>query len=131
MLALSREGYRWRDISISETLSVLSHRGFRSLARRHLAQGLDEMKRSVWRPMFVRELQRLVPEIADRHLVRAPAGVRAQALDDDGALVDDFLIRPEPAPDGSTSTLHVLNAPSPAATASLEIGSELARRLAF
>lgn len=131
VLALSREGYRWRDISISETLSVLSHRGFRSLARRHLAQGLDEMKRSVWRPMFVRELQRLVPEIADRHLVRAPAGVRAQALDDDGALVDDFLIRPEPAPDGSTSTLHVLNAPSPAATASLEIGSELARRLAF
>lgn len=131
VLALSREGYRWRDVSLTETLSVLSDRGFRALARRHLSQGLEEIKRSLWRPMFVRELQRLVPEIADRHLVRAPAGVRAQALRDDGTLVDDFLIHSEDAHNGSATTLHVLNAPSPAATASLEIGSELARRLAL
>lgn len=131
VLALSREGYRWRDVSITETLSVLADRGFRTLAIRHLSNGLDEMKRSLWRPLFVRELQRLIPEIADRHLVRAPAGVRAQALRDDGALVDDFLIHSEEARDGSTSALHVLNAPSPAATASLEIGAELARRLQF
>lgn len=131
VLALSREGYRWRDVSLAETLSVLADRGFRALARRHLSQGLEEIKRSLWRPLFLRELQRLVPEISARHLVRAPAGVRAQALLEDGTLVDDFLIRSEEAHDGSATTLHVLNAPSPAATASLEIGSELARRLAL
>lgn len=131
VLALSREGYRWRDVSLTETLSVLADRGFRALARRHLSQGLEEIKRSLWRPMFLRELQRLVPEISARHLVRAPAGVRAQALRDDGTLVDDFLIRSEELHDGSATALHVLNAPSPAATASLEIGSELARRLAL
>jgi L-2-hydroxyglutarate oxidase len=131
VLALSREGYRWRDVSFAETLAVLADRGFHSLAARHRTQGLDEMKRSLWKPLFVRELQRLVPEITSRHLVRAPAGVRAQALRNDGALVDDFLIHSEEALDGSTSALHVLNAPSPAATASLEIGAELARRLTF
>lgn len=131
VLALSREGYRWRDVSLTDTLSVLADRGFRKLATSHLSHGIDEMKRSLWRPLFVRELQRLVPEIADHDLVRAPAGVRAQALGDDGALIDDFLIHSEEAHDGSTSALHVLNAPSPAATASLEIGAELARRLTF
>lgn len=129
VLALRREGYRWRDVSATEMLALLRHRGFRTLATRHLRQGLEEMKRSLWRPLFVRELQRLVPEISGADLVRAPAGVRAQALDDDGNLVDDFLIRTEKAPDGGPAALHVLNAPSPAATASLEIGAELARRL--
>ncbi len=129
VLALSREGYRWRDVSPGELLGLARHRGFRALARRHLGSGVEEMKRSLWRPLFVRELQRLVPELSGEDLVRSPAGVRAQALGDDGSLIDDFLIRTQRCADGTISALHVLNAPSPAATASLEIGAELARRL--
>ena len=86
------------------------------------------MRRSLWKPLFVRELQRLVPEIQSRDLVRSPAGVRAQALSDDGDLMDDFVITETDGPAGR-GALHVLNAPSPAATSSLEIGAEIARRL--
>jgi len=124
VLALSREGYRWRDLRPTELWDTLSYPGFRTLARVHLRQGLEEMVRSVWRPMFLRSLQQLVPDLDEADLVRAPAGVRAQAVTPEGALVDDFLIVERPG------ELHVLNAPSPAATSSLEIGAEVARRLA-
>ncbi len=131
VLALSREGYRWRDISLRETMAVFADHGFRSFASKYYSEGLAEMRRSVYKPLFLRELQRLVPEIRSDQLRRAPAGVRAQALRDDGTLVDDFLIRESDSVDGSPTALHVLNAPSPAATASLEIGSEIARRITW
>ncbi len=123
VLALAREGYRWRDVDLRQLWGTLRYPGFRTLARRHARQGAEEMARSVWRPMFLRSLQRLVPELTEQDLVRAPAGVRAQAVSRDGSLVDDFLIQEAPG------QLHVLNAPSPAATSALEIGSEIASRL--
>jgi L-2-hydroxyglutarate oxidase len=123
VLALSREGYRWRDVSLRDLSDAFGHPGFRHLARRHLGQGAREMLRSLWPPLFVRSLRRLVPELRARDLEPAPAGVRAQAVGVDGSLVDDFLI------DAEGPMVHVLNAPSPAATASLEIAEELVRRL--
>lgn len=122
VLALAREGYRWRDIEPAELWATVRSPAFRHLARRHVGTGFDEVVRSLWRRRFVRDLQRLVPALTDDDLVRAPAGVRAQAVRADGSLVDDFMIVERPG------ELHVLNAPSPAATSSLEIGAELARR---
>lgn len=123
VLALAREGYRWRDVNGRDTWQTVSHPGFRRLARRHARTGLGEMQRSVSKRAFVRALQRLVPEIRPQDLVRAPAGVRAQALRGDGSLIDDFAI------EQTAHALHVVNAPSPAATASLEIGRSIAARL--
>jgi L-2-hydroxyglutarate oxidase len=124
VLALAREGYRWRDVRPGELLDTLRSPAFRHLARRHARQGLTEVVRSLSRRRFLASLQRLVPELTDEDLVPAPSGVRAQAVRPDGGLVDDFLIVERPG------ELHVLNAPSPAATSSLEIGAEIARRLA-
>ena len=131
VLALRREGYRWRDIRAGELAATLAYPGFRRLARKHLRAGLAEMRRSAWKPLFVRELQRLVPEITSDDLVRSPAGVRAQAVGPDGQLIDDFLIEESTGSPGGRQgrTLHVLNAPSPAATASIEIGREISGRL--
>jgi L-2-hydroxyglutarate oxidase len=123
VLALAREGYRWRDVSLRDLGEELREPGLRHLARRHLRQGAAEVLRSLWRPMFLRSLQRLVPALTAADLVRAPSGVRAQALRPDGSLVDDFLLVEAPG------QLHVLNAPSPAATSSLEIGRTVAGRL--
>jgi L-2-hydroxyglutarate oxidase len=123
VLALSREGYRWRDLSVRDVAGTLAYPGFRALARKHLGQGGQEMLRSIWPPLFLRSLRKLVPELTHRDLERSPAGVRAQAVRVNGTLVDDFLI------DEGIGMLHVLNAPSPAATASLEIAEELVRRL--
>ena len=121
--ALAREGYRWRDVDPRELLSGLRSPAFRHLARHHARYGIDEVVRSLSERRFLAELQRLVPELRAEHLRPAPSGVRAQAVLDDGTLVDDFLLVEGPG------SLHVLNAPSPAATASLEIGAEIARRL--
>lgn len=120
VLALAREGYRWRTVRPRELAATLGYRGFRALARRHARQGAAEMARSLSRRRFAASLARLVPEVAAADLVRAPAGVRAQALRPDGGLVDDFLIVEQPG------AVHVLNAPSPAATSSLEIGAHVA-----
>ncbi|MCP4435932.1 MAG: L-2-hydroxyglutarate oxidase [Actinomycetia bacterium] len=127
VLAFSREGYRWRDLNPRDLLDTLRYPGFRALARDNLRQGLAEMQRSAVKALFLRELQRLVPDIGSSDLHRHPAGVRAQAVSEDGSLVDDFLI--ERSGDARSQVMHVLNAPSPAATASLEIGAEIARRL--
>lgn len=124
VLALAREGYRWRDVVPAELADTLRSPAFRRLAARHARQGLVEMARSASRHLFLRGLQRLVPDLTDADLVRSASGVRAQAVLGDGSLVDDFLIVERPG------ELHVLNAPSPAATSSLEIGVEVARRLA-
>jgi L-2-hydroxyglutarate oxidase LhgO len=120
VLAFAREGYRRRDVRPLELLSTLTDRGFLRLASRYLRTGLGEMWRDWWKPAFVRELQRYVPEVRADQLVFGPSGVRAQALARDGTLVDDFDLG------GSARILHVRNAPSPAATSSLAIGGMLA-----
>jgi L-2-hydroxyglutarate oxidase len=127
VLALSREGYRWREIDAAEVAAILRYTGFRRLARANMREGLAEMRRSAWKPLMTREIKRMFPGIEGKDLVRSPAGVRAQAVRPDGELVDDFLIQRSGA--AGAEVVHVLNAPSPAATASLEIGAEIAHRL--
>lgn len=123
VLAFAREGYTRTTINLVDLIETLGYAGFRKLAAKHLRAGLGEMWRSVSKAAFVRALQRLVPEVRAEHLVPAPAGVRAQAVAPDGALVDDFALV------ARGRILHVLNAPSPAATASLAIGAHIAERL--
>ena len=120
VLAFAREGYRRRDLNVRDLAGTLAYAGFRRLAARYLRTGLAEMWRDWWKPAFVRELQRYVPEIRSDQLTFGPSGVRAQALARDGSLVDDFSLG------GSGRILHVQNAPSPAATSSLAIGRMLA-----
>ena len=123
VLALAREGYRWGTVRPVDVWDLARHRGTWRLARRHWRTGLDEVHRSLRHPVLVRALQRLVPALAGDDLVPAEAGVRAQAVGRDGALLDDFVIEETP------SAVNVVNAPSPAATASLEIGRLVAERV--
>ncbi len=119
VLALAREGYRHRDVNVRDMASSLAFPGFWRMARKHWRNGLDEWHRSLSKPAFVRALQRLLPEVRETDLVPGGSGVRAQALKPDGSLVDDFQFVP------SGKVLHVLNVPSPAATASLAIGKAI------
>lgn len=119
VLAFRREGYRRTDFSLSDLGSSLAFPGFWRMAAKNWRSGLDEFHRSFSKPAFVRALQRLVPEVNSEDLVPGGSGVRAQALTRDGALVDDFQFVP------SGRMLHVLNVPSPAATASLVIGRNI------
>lgn len=123
VLALSREGYRWADLSASDLAEVLMFSGFWRLASRHLGEGLREVGRSLSKRAFVRSLQRLVPEIGADDVIRSSAGVRAQALTPDGRLYDDFLLLE------AENVVHVCNAPSPGATSSLQIGQAIADRV--
>ncbi|MGW7261116.1 L-2-hydroxyglutarate oxidase [Streptomyces sp. NPDC054834] len=120
--ALAREGYGWGVVRPREAAGTLAWPGSWAIARRHWRYGLGEFRRSVSKAAFTEAVRRLLPAVEEGDLVRAPAGVRAQAVLRDGTLVDDFLIREGPR------AVHVLNAPSPAATASLPIGREVARR---
>lgn len=120
VLALKREGYRWTDVSPRDVAASASWPGLWRLAARFWKTAAFEVWRSLVKSAFVRDLQRLVPEIRDEDLFRAGAGVRAQAMERNGALVDDFRIV------HSENAIHVLNAPSPAATASLAIGQKIA-----
>lgn len=123
VLAFAREGYFKTTVNLRDLTETLTFGGFWKLAARHWRSGFQEILRSLSRTEFVRSLQRLVPEITEADVIPCAAGVRAQALLDDGSLVDDFLIRQE------AGIIHVLNAPSPAATASLEIGRHIASLL--
>jgi L-2-hydroxyglutarate oxidase len=116
VLALAREGYRHTDVGVRDLASSIAFPGFWRMAGKHWRNGLDEWYRSLSKAAFVRALQRLLPEVEEKDLVPGGSGVRAQALKPDGALVDDFQFVP------SGKVLHVLNVPSPAATASLMIG---------
>ncbi|MFF0890331.1 L-2-hydroxyglutarate oxidase [Streptomyces sp. NPDC003456] len=120
--ALAREGYRRTTLSPRELASTLAWPGSWHIARRHWRYGAGELRRSLSRSAFTRAVRRMLPAVSEDDLVPAAAGVRAQAVLRDGTLVDDFLIREGPR------TVHVLNAPSPAATASLPIGREVGRR---
>jgi len=120
--ALAREGYDWGVVRPRELGATLAWPGARRMARQHWRYGVGELHRSVSKRAFTRAVRRLMPAVTAGDLVPAQAGVRAQAVLRDGTLVDDFLIEEGPR------TVHVLNAPSPAATASLPIGREVARR---
>jgi L-2-hydroxyglutarate oxidase len=119
VLALRREGYRRMDFHLGEAMETLTYRGFLAMARRQWGYGLAEYRRSLFKSAFVRSLQKLVPEVRAEDLVPRASGVRAMALAPDGTLVDDFRFVPK------DRFLHVLNVPSPAATASLPIGREI------
>ena len=119
VLASRREGYRWRDFNLGETMEVFLDSGFRAMARQHWRNGLGEFRRSLRKREFVRSCQRLVPAVRMEDMTPGGSGVRAQAVAPDGVLVDDFRFV------ARERFLHVLNVPSPAATASLPIGREI------
>ena len=119
VLAFRREGYRRTDFDFVETMEVAKYSGFQSMARLHWKNGLSEMRRSWSKRLFVRSCQRLLPEVRMEDMTPGGSGVRAQAVAADGTLVDDFRFV------ARERFLHVLNVPSPAATASLPIGREI------
>jgi L-2-hydroxyglutarate oxidase len=122
VLALAREGYSWRRVRPRDVADAVTYGGLWRLARRHYRYGLTEVRRSLSRARFAASLARLVPELTRDDIVPAGAGVRAQAIAPDGSLVDDFLFVARPG------QVHVLNAPSPAATSSLEIARHIVDR---
>jgi L-2-hydroxyglutarate oxidase LhgO len=122
VLALARERYRRAAVDLRDAVSALTYPGSWRFAARHVRTGAAEVHRDVSKRAFVRDMQRYVPSVRADDVTFGPTGIRAQALGRDGTLVDDFLIV------GTERMMHVLNAPSPAATASLAIGEELAER---
>jgi L-2-hydroxyglutarate oxidase LhgO len=123
VFALAREGYRWRDVDLRGLAATLRWPGTRRLFAANWRTGVDEVARSLSKTLFVRAARRYLRGIETADVVRAPAGVRAQAVDADGSLVDDFRI------ESSGATSWVRNAPSPAATSSLAIAEVLVERL--
>jgi L-2-hydroxyglutarate oxidase len=123
VLSLKREGYKKTDFDLRDFAEVMTYPGFWRLAAKHADEGIQEIIRSFNKAAFVRSLQRLIPEVQSEDLVPTHAGVRAQALMNDGKLVDDFLIVK------GEHSIHVCNAPSPAATSSIEIGKAVAAQI--
>jgi L-2-hydroxyglutarate oxidase len=119
VFAFKREGYNKVSFDLNDTIETFQFPGFWKLAYKHWRMGLDEMYRSFSKQAFLRGLQQLVPAIQSHHIQPAPAGVRAMALDHNGEIVDDFYFVK------SRNEIHVLNAPSPAATAGLSLGDEI------
>ncbi len=124
VLAFAREGYQWADLIPQELWETLRFSGFRTIARKYWQTGLGEIYRSLNKSAFLHALQRLVPELQAQDLLPGGSGVRAQAISTGGALVDDFVITSSP------HAVHVLNAPSPGATASLAIGRQIVSQAA-
>ena len=123
VLALKREGYRKSDLSLKDFAELVAFPGFWRMARAQWRNGVDEMRRSLSKSRFLASLQRLIPRLQAHDITEGGSGVRAQAVGLDGKLIDDFHIQSAPG------MIHVLNAPSPAATSSLVIGREIADRL--
>ncbi len=121
VLAFKREGYKKSQINFAELGETLAWPGFQKVAAKYWKTGFGEMHRSFSKAAFTKALQKLLPEIQEEDLVEGGAGVRAQACDRDGGLVDDFLILEE------KQVINVCNAPSPAATSSLAIGETVSR----
>jgi L-2-hydroxyglutarate oxidase len=119
VFAFAREGYRWRDIAPRDVWDAVSYPGFLKMASHNLGNGAQEMIRSASRTLFAASLAKLVPSVRRGDIVPSGSGVRAQAIRPDGSLADDFIIQYAPR------QVHVLNAPSPAATASLEIAAAI------
>lgn len=123
VLAFKREGYKKTDINLFELAEIFGWRGFRIVMKKYWKVGLEEFYRSYSKKAFTKALQRLVPEIQEKDLIEGSSGVRAQACDDKGNLIDDFYFVEQ------DKILHVCNAPSPAATASLSIGNYIAQKV--
>ncbi|NET02908.1 MAG: L-2-hydroxyglutarate oxidase [Sphaerospermopsis sp. SIO1G1] len=123
VLSLKREGYKKTDFDFKDFAEVITYPGFWKLAAKHSDEGIKEIIRSFSKAAFVRSLQKLIPEVRAEDLVPTHAGVRAQALKNNGSLVDDFLIIT------GENSIHVCNAPSPAATSSLEIGKAIVNQI--
>jgi L-2-hydroxyglutarate oxidase len=119
VLALAREGYRWRDANLKDLAGMAAFPGFWKMLGKHGASGLSEMRNSLWKRGYLELCRRYCPELTLADLDPYPSGVRAQAVMADGSMVHDFLIR------SSQRSLHVCNAPSPAATSALPIGAYL------
>ncbi|MDW0117481.1 L-2-hydroxyglutarate oxidase [Sporosarcina thermotolerans] len=124
VLAFKREGYNKTDINVKDLAEVLTYPGFWKMAMPNMKEGMKEYVRSFSKKAFLHSLQRLIPELTEKDIVPTHAGVRAQALMQDGSMVDDFAIF------AGTNSLHVCNAPSPAATASIQIGNAVVDRIA-
>ena len=123
VLAFSKEGYKWTDINFVDLTKVLTFPGMLKLGKKYFRTGISEMYRSLNKKIFVKEIQKLINGVDLKDIKQIPSGVRAQAVDKDGNLVDDFLFE-----EGENS-LHVLNSPSPAATASLAIGESIVSKV--
>ena len=123
VLAFSREGYSWSKFNLFQTLETITYKGMVKLGSRYFKTGISEMYRSLNKTAFVKEVNKLLPGIQANDLLQRPSGVRAQAVSEKGDLLDDFLF------EEGTQSLHVLNAPSPAATASLAIGEYIASKV--
>ncbi len=123
VLAFSKEGYKWTDINFADLTKVLTFPGMLKLGKKYFRTGISEMYRSLNKNIFVKEIQKLINGVNLKDIKQIPSGVRAQAVDKDGNLVDDFLFE-----EGENS-LHVLNSPSPAATASLAIGESIVSKI--
>ena len=123
VLAFSKEGYKWTDINFVDLTKVLTFPGMIKLGKKYFKTGISEMYRSLNKNVFVKEIQKLIKGVDPRDIQQIPSGVRAQAVDKAGNLVDDFLF------EKGVNSLHVLNSPSPAATASLAIGESIASKI--
>ena len=119
VFAFGREAYLKTDFNLADVTECLTYPGFIKMAAKHWKNGLGEMWRSCSKFAFVKALQRLIPEIQSNDIEAAPAGIRAQAINAKGELVDDFMI------ERSGNSIHVCNAPSPAATAALNVGQTI------
>jgi L-2-hydroxyglutarate oxidase len=119
VLAFKRTGYKKTDIDLSQIAEMIFYSGFWKMAKKHYRMGIEEFRRSFSKKLFVKSLQKLIPDLTEDDIVPGGSGVRAQALDRDGKLLDDFRIIQ------TDKMIHVLNAPSPAATASLSIGDTI------
>ena len=123
VLAFKREGYRKRDISLTDTLEILGSSGIRRVLQNNLRSGLSEMKNSLCKSGYLRRVQKYCPSLTLKDLQPWPAGVRAQAVSPDGKLIDDFLFVTTPR------SIHTCNAPSPAATSALPIGAHIVSKV--
>ena len=123
VLAFAREGYNKTDFNFRDLWDALSYKGFRKLAFKYWRKGLGEMWRSYNQAAFVKELQKLIPAVTSQDLEPHPAGVRAMAITPAGEMHDDFAFLE------TKRCVHVVNAPSPAATASLRIGQHIANKI--
>ena len=122
VFSFAREGYGKTAFDLRDTTEALTYAGTWRLFKRHIAKGIDEYKRAFSKKLFIRELRKMMPELKDTDVVPGKSGIRAQAIDRKGDMVDDFVIRE------AGNNIHVLNAPSPAATACLAIADEIIKR---
>ena len=123
VLAFKKEGYNFFDFDFNEFFETIRFSGFRKLGFKYFKYGVDEMKRSLSKDLFVKSLKELIPEIKKEDVEKGGSGVRAQACDKDGNLIDDFLITK------NNNIINVINAPSPAATSCLSIADEIIKNI--